>query len=105
LKACDKASGLKSDYYQAWFLKGAVLDYLGRPMEALNVYEKVIKIKLDERDAIYNIARIYSRLSNRSEALNNLSKAIELNSQYHVQVYVIMLFRQSEVILIKELRK
>ena len=48
------------------------LEDLGRPIEALSSYERVITLDGDYADAYFNIAGIYERLGKRAEALRYL---------------------------------
>ncbi|HHT9106229.1 MAG TPA: tetratricopeptide repeat protein [Candidatus Wujingus californicus] len=84
-KACDRAIELISPDDKKYAI---ALDFaqklveLGRYEEALRAYDKVIELSPDAAVAWYSRACIYSLKNDKESILINLSKAIELNSEY-----------------------
>ena len=56
----------------ACFNLAVALEDLGRPMEALTAYERVIELDPQYADAYFNVAGIYERLGKRAEAVRYL---------------------------------
>ncbi len=59
-----------------------MLRQLGRSQETIASYDKVVEIKPDKHQALYNRAIAYSHLNNIELALQNLQTAIHLNLEY-----------------------
>ena len=63
-------------------IAGNYLDILGKPKEALKVYENAVKYLPDENMLYYNIGITYIGLKKYSEAENNLLKSLELDQAH-----------------------
>uniref|UniRef100_UPI00117774EA TPR end-of-group domain-containing protein n=1 Tax=Calothrix rhizosoleniae TaxID=888997 RepID=UPI00117774EA len=81
LASYDKAVVIKPDYHEAWYNRGYALGNVGRYEEALASYDKALAIKPDLHLAWYNKARCYVLQNQLDQGLENLSKAIHLNSE------------------------
>jgi len=62
--------------------KGATLDHLGKPDEALKCYDKAIEINPNYAKAWFNKGIALSKLGRPDEALKCYDKAIEINPNY-----------------------
>ena len=69
------------DKYIAWYSKANTLRELQRYDEAIAVYNKSLEINSEFHWVWYRKATCYLRKYDNSKALENLSKAIELNSE------------------------
>jgi len=82
LEACEKAIELKPDDADAWSNKGLALAKLGRYEESITASDKAMAIKSDDAGILYDRACIYSLTNDKPNALENLKKAIELDSKH-----------------------
>ncbi|MHC1572228.1 MAG: tetratricopeptide repeat protein, partial [Methanosarcinales archaeon] len=78
LESFEKAIELKLDDANAWVLKGAMLEKLGRSEEALESLKKAIELKPDDANAWVLKGAMLDKLGQSKEALESLKKAIEL---------------------------
>ena len=78
----DKALQYKPDDDRAWENKGDALYYLGKYAESLKSYNTALQYNPDDDWALYQIACIYGLQNNVPLALENLQKAIKLDSKY-----------------------
>ena len=62
--------------------KGLLLDAMGNHTEAIETYDKALKIKPNFDAVWFNKACAQALLSRKEDALNSLKKAIELNPGY-----------------------
>lgn len=76
----NQATHIKPDFSEAWFGKGTALAKLQQYEEAIACYDQVTQIKLDFYLAWLSKARCYALQGNYNSALDNLQKAINLNS-------------------------
>ncbi len=75
-------------YDQAWFNIGSLLADLGRHGEALEAYDKAIKINPQYANALHQKGIILSELGRHEEALEALDKAIWANEKVPWTYYV-----------------
>ena len=59
-----------------------MLDATGKHKEAIETYDKALKIKPDFDAVWFNKACAHALLSSRDDAMSSLKKAIELNPRY-----------------------
>ena len=78
LAAFDKATSLKSDYAEAWFVKGIVLAGLDRPEEAVVANEEVLRLRPDDAEAWLHKAVALSKLERYEEALAAYEEVLRL---------------------------
>ena len=69
-----------------YFKCGVVFDDVGRPVEALSVYTKAIKIYPKFAMAYFNRGLANVKMGNVSQAIDDYSKSIEINPNYKVSI-------------------
>ncbi len=74
----EKAIAKDPDFIEATNNLGLVYIYLGDYDLAKDIFQKILTIDPEYFDAYYNLAAIYSRENNKSKAIENLEKALEL---------------------------
>lgn len=77
----NKAIQFKPGYDLAWINRGFALGNLGRYEEAIASYDKALALNPNNPGIFYNKACAYALQANPDMAINNLSHAIELNSE------------------------
>ena len=85
IKCYDKAIKIKSNYYMAWYYKGIILGRQDNTKEALECYNKVLSINIDNTEALFNRARMYVRLNDVENALNDLEMAIKIGGKQFIE--------------------
>jgi tetratricopeptide (TPR) repeat protein len=78
----DKALTINPKYADAWYNKGVALSDLKRYDEEIECYDKALTINPKYANAWFNKACIYASKDDKSNALKNLSRAIELDNKY-----------------------
>lgn len=73
---------------QTWFQKGLALTKLQRYSEAIKAYDSATQIQPEFAEAFYNIACCYAQQNNLELTLDNLNRAINLNSEYQQQAKI-----------------
>lgn len=76
LSDCNKAIELNPNYSPAYNMRGRAFIALGDNDRALIDYNKAIEINPSDSRALYNIACLYSRKNNSSQACKFLSQAL-----------------------------
>ena len=79
ISECDLAINLRRNYWRAYNIKALCLRRIGKIDEALKVLDQIIDKKFDV--AFYNKACYYSLLGKKAQAIDNLKRAIELNTK------------------------
>jgi tetratricopeptide (TPR) repeat protein len=69
-------------FYLAWYNRGIALGNLGRYEEEIASYDQAVEIKPDYANTYYNKACCYGLQNNVELAIENLQRAISLDSQY-----------------------
>ena len=76
----QNAAKYKSDYLNAiYVLIGSNLDVLGKPKQAIQVYNKVLEAEPNDYNIHYNLAVTYSGLKENRKAIQHLKKSVTLN--------------------------
>jgi len=78
----DKALTIDPKYADAWYNKGVALSDLKRYDEEIECYDKTLTINPKYANAWFSKACIYASKDDKSNALKNLSRAIELDNKY-----------------------
>ncbi|NJM75451.1 MAG: tetratricopeptide repeat protein [Acaryochloridaceae cyanobacterium RU_4_10] len=71
---------LNPNFYEAWYGRGFALYNLGQPTDAIASFDRTIALKPDYHPAWYDRARCYAAQGAIQPALENLKKAIDLNT-------------------------
>lgn len=83
IKYSDQVIAAKKDYVdQAYILKGSALDYLLKPMEAVNTYKQAIKKFPKNQLLHYNLALTSFNLKEYKETDAALQQSLKLNPQH-----------------------
>lgn len=88
VKAFKKALKIKPDEYEICYHLGAALIELKRYDEAAKIYKSTLQVKPSDSEVFYNLSIVYSLLRKHDIALDNLSKAIELNQNLRLDARV-----------------
>ena len=67
---------------KAWFSKGVALGNLGRHEEAVEVFDKAVKLKPDYNDAWFNKGAALENLGRHQEAVDAFDRSIEIKDDY-----------------------
>ena len=78
----DHALKFKPDIHASWLFRGYALADLGRYEEVIISHDNALKFKPDDANAYYNKACAYGLQENIPLAIENLTQAINLDSQY-----------------------
>lgn len=79
LELYDWASVLDSNFRQAWYGKGVILNRLGRDEEAIDYLDKAIEIKKDDLNAWYNKGATLADLERHEKAKCCFEEALRIN--------------------------
>lgn len=83
LEICNKIIEIDSNSFDGYFYKAGIFDYLGRYKEAINNYDKCLKLKIDKKnsaDINYYMALVYKHMRDYDKALECIQKAISINT-------------------------
>lgn len=82
LKLYKKLVVLKPSHYVAWNNMGTILRHLGRVEEAIESYDKGLKLAPDNAGLLYNKAAAYAQLKKTPEMLELLTRSTRLDPEY-----------------------
>jgi len=82
LASYDNVLKIEHDYPNAWLNRGFTLFQLGRTEEAFIAYGKALKASPSNPEVFYSKACCYALMSNIDLALEQLQRALELDSEY-----------------------
>ncbi len=75
---CNKALEIKPENYEAWKIKGFILDNLGRYEQAIAAYDKALEIKPDSYEVWNSKGIALSDLGRYEQAIAAYNKALEI---------------------------
>ena len=78
LGACSEAIRLNSRLATAYACRGGVLSNTGEFLKALKDFDQALSLDPNNGDFFYSRAQVHDRIGNTDQALNDLSKAVQL---------------------------
>jgi CHAT domain-containing protein/Flp pilus assembly protein TadD len=98
IDSCNEAIDIKSDYYEAYYIRGFAKFYLSKTSKnnlekenyknsAIDDFNQAIKLNQNYAEAYYGLGRIEYEFGNTSQALENFENAIRLKRDYAEAYY------------------
>ncbi|MCX7842438.1 MAG: tetratricopeptide repeat protein [Clostridia bacterium] len=81
VEAYKNAIEIKPDEYEIHYHMGAALMEMKRYSEAAEAYKTALKVKPSDSELFYNLSIVYSLLKKNDIAIDNLKKAVQLNTE------------------------